>query len=175
MDMKIRIASILEDSIVDGEGLRLVVFAQGCLHACPGCHNPSSHPLGDGYLVDEEEIVERLRSNPLLSGITLSGGEPFLQVDAFTSLCEAIAKVRPELDPEFTIMAYTGYTLEELLAEGNKEKYLPLLKHIDILVDGRFILSQKSLELKFRGSKNQRIIDLNQSLRKNAMVPYLMA
>ena len=174
MDMKIRIASILEDSIVDGEGLRLVVFAQGCLHACPGCHNPSSHPLADGYLVDEEEIIDLLLSNPLLSGITLSGGEPFLQVEAFTSLCEAIAKVKEELDPEFTIMAYTGYTLEELLADGNAEKHLPLLEHIDILVDGRFVLKQKSLELKFRGSKNQRIIDLKQSLNTNTVVPYLM-
>lgn len=173
--MKIRIASLLEDSIVDGEGLRLVVFAQGCLHACPGCHNPSSHPLEDGYLIDEEEIVDRLLANPLLSGITLSGGEPFLQVEAFTSLCKAIEKVKEELDPEFTIMAYTGYTLEELLAEGNAERYLPLLEQIDILVDGRFILTQKSLELKFRGSKNQRIIDLKGSLRTNAIVPYLMA
>jgi len=175
MEMKIRIASLLEDSIVDGEGLRLVVFAQGCLHACPGCHNPSSHALSDGYLVDEEEIIELLLSNPLLSGITLSGGEPFLQVEAFASLCEAIAKVKQDLDPEFTIMAYTGYTLEELLADGNSEKYLPLLEHIDILVDGRFILKQKSLELKFRGSKNQRIIDIKQSLLENTIVPYLMA
>ncbi|MGB4589104.1 MAG: anaerobic ribonucleoside-triphosphate reductase activating protein [Clostridiaceae bacterium] len=173
--MKIRIASLLEDSIVDGEGLRLVVFAQGCLHACPGCHNPSSHPLNEGYLIDEEEIIELLLSNPLLSGITLSGGEPFLQVDAFTSLCEAIAKVKQELDPEFTIMAYTGYTLEEMLHHGSSQKYLPLLKHIDILVDGRFIKSQKSLELKFRGSKNQRIIDLKQSMRKNEILPYFMA
>lgn len=175
MDMKIRIASLLEDSIVDGEGLRLVVFAQGCLHACPGCHNPSSHPLDEGYLVDEKEIVERLLSNPLLSGITLSGGEPFLQVAAFTSLCKAIAKVKEELDPEFTIMSYTGYTLEELLNPTNSERYLPLLEQIDILVDGRFILSQKSLELQFRGSKNQRIIDLKQSLKTNTIVPYLMA
>lgn len=175
MDMKIRIASLLEDSIVDGEGLRLVVFAQGCLHACPGCHNPSSHPLDEGYLVDEKEIVERLLSNPLLSGITLSGGEPFLQVAAFTSLCKAIAKVKEELDPEFTMMAYTGYTLEELLADGNAKRYLPLLEQIDILVDGQFILKEKSLELKFRGSKNQRIIDLKESLRTNTIVPYLMA
>lgn len=165
----IRTAGITDESIVDGEGLRLVVFAQGCFHDCPGCHNPASHSFQGGQLTDEEKILERIRRNPLLDGITYSGGDPFFQTEEFLSLSRAIRK-EFLLRDDFTIMAYTGFTFEELMSK--EELYLPLLREIDILVDGRFILEEKSLDLPFIGSRNQRILDVRLSLKENRPVLY---
>jgi len=167
----IRAADVIDESIVDGEGLRLVVFAQGCAHHCPGCHNPSALPFEGGYLTDNEAILDKIRKNPLLDGITLSGGDPFFQVKPFASLAEAVRKNITALNPDFTIMAYTGYTLEELFSDI--DRYLPLLEQIDILVDGPYIASRKSLDLIFMGSSNQRILDVKKSLLAFKPVPYV--
>ena len=160
--LMIRVADIVDESIVDGEGFRLVVFAQGCAHHCLGCHNPSSHPFEGGYFTSPKVIIERIRRNPLLDGITFSGGDPFFQVEQFSALAEAVREEIINDNPDFTIMAYTGFTMEELLL--NITKYLPLLKHIDILVDGPYIASKKSHNLSFMGSSNQRLLDVKKSL-----------
>ncbi|MDR2899822.1 MAG: radical SAM protein, partial [Clostridiales bacterium] len=109
--MLIRISGIVNDSAVDGPGLRLTVFAQGCKHGCYGCHNPQTHDLNGGYFIDTGEIVDKIRKNPLLDGVTFSGGEPFLQVKEFTQLAQSIRQTGLKLN----IMAYTGYTWEELI------------------------------------------------------------
>jgi anaerobic ribonucleoside-triphosphate reductase activating protein len=155
--MLLRVAGIVNDSIVDGPGLRMTVFVQGCPHHCEGCHNPDTHPLDGGELIEVSEIARRAFDNPLLDGLTFSGGEPFLQCEALCELADlAIAK-------GFNIIAYTGYTWEELI--GRKDAF-ELIKRCKYVIDGPFILEQKSLMLNFRGSKNQRIIDVKKSLEE---------
>lgn len=159
--MNIRICGLVNDSIVDGPGLRLTVFTQGCPHHCPGCHNPQSHSFEGGQLRDIDEILTMAKENPLLDGITLSGGEPFCQPEA----CAQIAVGAHKLG--LNVWCYTGYSYENLLA--SKEKHA-LLEQVDILVDGPFILEERSLDIRFRGSKNQRIIDVKNSLLENRVV-----
>lgn len=154
--MKIRIAGIVDDSIVDGEGVRLTVFTQGCPHHCHGCHNPQTWNLTGGHEIDTEEIVQKLKANPLLSGITFSGGEPFLQPAPLTELAQAAHKLG--LD----VWSYTGFTLEELEKRTDMQQ---LLNEVDVLVDGPYVEALRDLTLRFRGSSNQRIIDLKE-LRK---------
>lgn len=154
--MKIRIAGIVNDSIVDGEGVRLTVFTQGCPHHCHGCHNPQTWNLDGGHEIDTEEIVEKLKENPLLSGITFSGGEPFLQPAPLAEIARAAHKLG--LD----VWSYTGFTLEELEKRTDVQQ---LLNEVDVLVDGPYVEALRDLTLRFRGSSNQRIIDLNE-LRK---------
>ena len=144
-----RIANYIHDSIVDGEGLRFTLFVQGCSHRCKGCHNPQTHDPNGGREVTEQEIIAEMLSNPLLDGLTLSGGEPFDQ----DSSCAIIAKAAK--DAGLNVWAYTGYTLEQLQERGSE-----LLQYVDVLVDGPFMLDQRSLSLKWRGSHNQRIIKL---------------
>ena len=157
MNKQIRIAGVVRESIVDGPGIRFVVFAQGCPHNCAGCHNPDTHDFNGGQWVDIDVIIAEMKKNPLLDGITLSGGEPFEQAEAFGELAEKSGNLG------YGVMTYTGYTYETLL--GNKvESWGNLLKRTDILVDGKFQIDQKSLLLKFKGSKNQRIIDVKKSL-----------
>lgn len=159
---EIRIAAIEEESIVNGPGIRLVVFTQGCNHNCIGCHNPSTHSFQGGNLISIDRIIEMIKENPLLDGITLSGGEPFEQAKA----CSILAKKVRELG--LNVITYTGYTFEEILP---KEDFRELLLETDILIDGRFDISKKSLMLEFRGSENQRIIDLNKYFkRKNPSI-----
>ncbi len=149
----LRISDLVNDSIVDGVGLRFTVFVQGCPHHCKGCHNPQTHDFNAGRLIAIDEIVEKIASNPLLDGVTFSGGEPFCQA---MELYELGKKIR---EMNLNITTYTGYTFEYLyehLHGGNG--YDALLSVTDWLVDGRFIEEQRSLELKFRGSANQRII-----------------
>lgn len=161
----VRLSGIVKESIVDGPGIRLVVFAQGCGHRCPGCHNPDSHSFAGGTLMQIEDILKLLDRNPLLDGITLSGGEPFDQAADFAELAERVKA------KGLHVMTYTGYTYEELTGEGAvPEDRSRLLRASDILVDGRFELEQKSLLLKFRGSKNQRIIDVASSLAEKRAV-----
>ena len=162
MRKKVRIAGIVKESIVDGPGIRFVVFAQGCKHQCDGCHNPATHDFNGGYLVDVDAIINEMKKNPLLDGITLSGGEPFEQPEAF---CE-LAKRSKELG--YHVMAYTGYTYETLMEKKNEPR-LRLLENTDLLVDGKFEMEKKSLMLKFRGSQNQRIIDVKKSQRENRL------
>ena len=152
--MDIRVNGIVQDSIVDGPGLRLAVFVQGCSHRCPGCHNPETHdPLG-GAVRDTEEVIRLMDANPLLDGLTLSGGEPFEQAAA----CLVLARAARERG--LNVWAYSGYTLEALQRKGDAD-IDGLLGLCDVLVDGPFVLAQRSLELDFRGSANQRLIDLN--------------
>ncbi|OJU12816.1 MAG: anaerobic ribonucleoside-triphosphate reductase activating protein [Clostridiales bacterium 43-6] len=158
MDTELRLAGVIKESIVDGPGIRYVVFAQGCPHHCEGCHNPDTHPFEGGFSVAPVKIIEDIKKNKLISGITLSGGEPFCQASAFSVLAE-MAK-----DNGLTVIAYTGYTFEHLLSTKDPAVF-NLLQHTDRLIDGPFILAQKSLSLKFRGSKNQRVIDVNASLQ----------
>lgn len=160
-----RIAGLTNDSIVDGPGIRFSVFAQGCPHRCPGCHNPQSHdPLG-GSEMAVEDIIARLDKNPLLDGVTLTGGEPFFQAED----CAKIAKAAHEKG--LNVWTYTGYTYEQLLAGQDKQPgWKALLEETDVLVDGQFILEERSLELKFRGSRNQRIIDVKKSQAADGIV-----
>ncbi len=153
--VKLRIAGIEEESIVDGPGIRFVVFTQGCNHNCIGCHNPETHSFDGGELVDINHIIDKIKENPLLDGITLSGGEPFLQ--AFE--CGTLARKVKALG--LNVVTYTGYTFEEIL---KKDDYRNLLLQTDILIDGKFDISKKSMLLQFRGSTNQRIIDVKKYL-----------
>lgn len=159
---KIRLYGTVNDSIVDGPGLRYTIFTQGCLHHCPGCHNPQSHDLQGGYIQDIDELVEEILSNPLLDGITLSGGEPFLQAEALITLLHQLQ------GSSLHVMIYSGYTYEEILQLGTKA--YELLSFCDTLVDGRFVLSLRSLDLIYKGSSNQRIINVQESLKKHQIV-----
>lgn len=156
-DMKIRIAGVVNDSIVDGPGLRFAVFTQGCSHHCPGCHNPETHDPSGGREEETDELIARMRKNPLLSGLTLTGGDPMEQ----SVPCLALARAAHESG--LNVWAYTGYVWEELLAEADPDR-MALLREVDVLVDGPFILSKRSLELNFCGSGNQRLIDVPASL-----------
>ncbi|MCQ4726088.1 anaerobic ribonucleoside-triphosphate reductase activating protein [Anaerotignum faecicola] len=154
--MKIRISQLVNDSIVDGTGIRLAVFTQGCIHNCPGCHNPATHDVNGGIESDTDKIISIMKENPLLDGVTLTGGDPFVQ----PKQCGLIAAAAHKIG--LNVWTYTGYTFEEI-QEINDPDFNNLLENTDILVDGRFIESQRSLELKFRGSRNQRIIDMNKT------------
>ena len=153
----IRIAGIVRESIVDGYGFRFVVFAQGCPHNCKGCHNPETHDFAGGYDCDIEKILDAIGENPLLDGVTFSGGEPFCQPKGFYELAMGIRNRYPKLN----IMVYTGFTFEELLqiSEQNGSAH-GLLRRADYLIDGRYIEEERDLTLQFRGSRNQRIIPL---------------
>ena len=157
--MEIRIAGIVNDSIVDGPGFRLAVFTQGCPHDCPGCHNPATHPFDGGRLENTDKIVETMADNPLLDGITLTGGDPFCQPEP----CAVLARAAKKLG--LNVWAYSGWTYEQLLKKAETEPQIAdLLSAVDVLVDGPFLLAQRTLELRFRGSKNQRLIDVPASL-----------
>lgn len=159
MSVDIRISGILEESFVDGPGIRFVVFAQGCPHRCPGCHNPGTHPFDGGELLSVGEILDRMTRNPLLDGLTLSGGEPFEQAFPFAPLAGQ-AKRRG-----YHVMTYTGYTYEQIVERADKSNgWKELLEATDILVDGPFVLEQRTLELPWRGSRNQRLIDVPSTL-----------
>lgn len=165
--MNIRIFGLQNDSIVDGPGIRYAIFTQGCPHCCEGCHNPDSHSLSGGYDCDTSKIIEKIKSNPLLDGVTFSGGEPFLQAEPLIE----IAKQSHDLG--LNVMAYTGYLWEYLISNANKEnKWIELLENVDILMDGPFILSERSIELDFCGSKNQRAINVQESLKNKEIVLY---
>ncbi|MDR1623107.1 MAG: anaerobic ribonucleoside-triphosphate reductase activating protein [Synergistaceae bacterium] len=155
----IRVSGIVEESCVDGPGIRFVVFAQGCRHRCPACHNPQTHPFEGGFLTDSEAILERMKANPLLDGLTLSGGDPFEQAEAFAGLA---GRARQD---GYNVVTYTGWRYEEILLR-KEPGWMRLLESTDILVDGRFELALKSGLLPFRGSSNQRLIDVPRSLRE---------
>lgn len=158
----IRLAGIAGDSIVDGPGIRTTIFAQGCPHHCPGCHNPETWSFEGGQEWEEEAILDVVRANPLCGGVTFSGGEPFAQSEGFCRLAELL---RGE---GYEVAAYTGYTFEELMRAQRPQRRL--LGALDVLVDGPFLLEERSLELSFRGSRNQRILDVAKSLRAGAPV-----
>jgi anaerobic ribonucleoside-triphosphate reductase activating protein len=156
-----KVHGIVNDSIVDGPGLRLAIFLQGCPRKCPGCHNPKSQPFDGGTQISVPEIIELYNGNPLLDGVTFSGGEPFSQV------IELIPIANHVYTKGGTVWCYTGYTFEELLKmdlEADNDHISELLIRTDILVDGPFIQELRDLNLKFRGSSNQRIIDVQRSI-----------
>ena len=152
----LNLSGIVSDSIVDGPGIRTCIFSQGCPHHCDGCHNPETWDFGCGTDMEEETLVEIVESNPLCRGVTFSGGEPFAQAAGFAKLAKLLKA------KGYEVASYSGYTFEELLT-GSPEQQ-ELLGTIDILIDGPFLLSEKSLELIFRGSRNQRILDVPKSL-----------
>lgn len=157
--MLIRIAGLVSESFVDGDGIRFAIFMQGCQRNCAGCHNPETHALDGGRLIDTQEIISEIKKNPLLDGITLTGGEPFLQINAADELAAAAKNLG------LNVWCYTGFTFENLPDNADK-----LLKNIDVLIDGEFIESQRDLELQFRGSCNQRIIDIKKTRALNKIV-----
>ena len=152
-----RIADFVQDSIVDGPGLRFTLFTQGCVHHCEGCHNPQTHDPEGGREVSTDEIIKIMLSNPLTDGLTLSGGDPFCQPGDCAAVAAA-AKAK-----SLNVWAYSGWTFEQLLRDERPEVQ-ELLRHVDVLVDGPFVLSLRSLSLKWRGSTNQRLIDVQKSL-----------
>lgn len=158
--MKIRLAGIEYDSLVNGEGTRTVIFAQGCRHHCPGCFNPETHDFNGGEIFEVEEIFNKIKDDPFLEGVTFSGGDPLEQAEAFSELASMIKENKPELN----IWCWTGYTIEQILENKLHEPGIKkLLDLIDVLVDGRFEQNLFVDGLKFRGSKNQRIIDINRT------------
>ena len=159
--MEIRIAGTVNDSIVDGPGYRYTIFTQGCPHHCPGCHNPETHPFEGGKTVDTQVIIDQFRENPLLDGITLSGGDPFCQ----PAPCIELAKAAHKLG--LNVWAYSGWTYEEIMADADMAA---LVKELDVLIDGPFILAQRTLDKRFMGSKNQRAIDIKKSLERGEAV-----
>lgn len=153
--LMLRLSGIEPESIVDGPGIRYVVFVQGCPHHCKGCHNPQTHDFKGGYMESQEKLLEEIKENPLVSGVTFSGGEPFCQAEALAQLGKKVKAMGKHL------IVYSGYTLEQLLEKGKSEKgVMDLLRTADVLVDGPFIEELKDLNLRFRGSSNQRYIEL---------------
>lgn len=161
--MDIRVFGIEGDSIVDGPGIRLAVFTQGCIHNCEGCHNPESHDPNGGKLIDTDRIIKFASENPLYDGVTLTGGDPFYQPVPCAVIAEGVKKLG------LNVWTFTGYTWEQIMNSGN-EDFMRLLKASDVLVDGKFEKDKRSLELKFKGSTNQRTIDVKASLEKGEVV-----
>lgn len=159
----INLAGITLDSIVDGPGLRTTIFTQGCPHACPGCHNPETWTFTDNDRRDVEQVIKEIVSSSN-KAVTFSGGEPFSQAKA----CYKIAKRLK--DSGFNLWAYSGYKFEELL--NGSEDQVNFLKQLDVLVDGKFILEQKSLSLLYKGSRNQRVINVQKSLASDTIILY---
>lgn len=157
----IRIAGVVSESIVDGPGVRYTIFTQGCPFRCKGCHNPQAQPLGGGLEVKLSVLYRELKSNPLIDGVTFSGGEPFIQTKPLVVLSRILKK------EGYNLWSYTGYTYDKLLDDSYRRELLELL---DVVVDGPFVLAQKSLEIDFRGSANQRLIDVPRSLKEGKVV-----
>ncbi len=156
---KLRLAGIVRESIVDGPGIRFTVFAQGCPHRCKGCHNPQTWEFLSGFETDCDTIIWEMKKNPMLQGLTLSGGEPFCQALPMAELAHRAH------GGGFDVVTYTGFTFEELMERAKREEgVMALLEQTDILVDGPFIQNLKSYGLHFRGSANQRLIDVKSSL-----------
>lgn len=159
MGEKLRLAGVIRESVVDGPGWRFVVFVQGCPHRCEGCQNPQTHDFEGGYEGDCDTLFAEFLKNPILAGMTMSGGEPFSQARPLAALARKVHEAGKN------VVTFTGWTYEQLI-EGATEQngWLDLLRQTDYLIDGKFVLAKKSLEIKFRGSTNQRIIDVPRSL-----------
>lgn len=157
----IQYASVISSSVVDGLGIRVVAFLQGCPFRCEGCHNPELQPVLGGKKMNEKEFAQMLLKNvtPVHKGITFSGGDPLLQADELHTVIKIIKEQNPNLD----IWVYTGFSFEEV-------RHLPIMRLIDVLVDGQFILGLKDLNIPFRGSANQRIINVTRSLAEGSLV-----
>ncbi len=156
------LSGIQTDSIVDGPGIRTTFFCQGCPHHCEGCHNPETWPFEGGTPAETAAMVELVTANPLCRGVTFSGGEPFAQAEGFLDLAKALK------EKGYEVASYSGYTFEQLYKGTAAQKQL--LEYLDVLIDGPFIREEKSLEVPFRGSKNQRILDVPKSLQEGKPV-----
>ena len=155
MSHTLRIAGVVRESIVDGEGIRFTIFCQGCPHHCPGCHNPQTHPFEGGSLVSVDKIAAEIAKDPLLSGATFSGGEPFCQAEAYAALADKAHELG------LTVTCVSGWTYEQLKKKAEAEPDVKaLLQKLDYLIDGPFIMAQKDLTLRFRGSRNQRYLKM---------------
>lgn len=161
MNRHLQILSIAEGTSVDGPGLRTSIYFAGCRHHCEGCHNPQSWDINNGKPATIEELLAVIRYNEF--PVTFSGGDPFFQVESVTELAQ---QIKQQLG--YDIWCYTGYLWEQILEHP---EFMSLLRYIDVLVDGPFILAQRDISLLFRGSKNQRIIDVQQSLKTKTIVP----
>lgn len=165
MSTKLRLAGVIRESIVDGPGIRFVVFSQGCPHRCPECQNPETHDASGGYDTTVENILDAMKENPILQGVTLSGGDPFVQAAPLAKLAAGAHKLG------LNVITYTGYTIEQLIGGLDAHPgWRELLEQTDTLVDGPFLREQKSLSLRFRGSLNQRVIDPAASLQAGKAV-----
>jgi anaerobic ribonucleoside-triphosphate reductase activating protein len=154
-NVPLRLFGTASDSIVDGPGLRFVIFVQGCPHACPGCHNPQSHDPNGGTLSSTTELWEKIAARPEIAGVTFSGGEPFTHAEALAEIGKAVRAMGK------TVMTYSGYTYERLLDMARTDPHIrALLSCTNYLVDGPFVLAQRDITLKYRGSKNQRVLDI---------------
>lgn len=163
--MEIKIAGTVSESIVDGPGFRYTIFVQGCPHLCAGCHNPQTHDFNAGTTVDTDDLFNECIEDPLNKGVTFSGGEPFCQAEPLYELGKRFK------ERGLSLWSYSGWTFEELLKKSEREPFTgKLLSILDVLVDGRFIEEQKSLALQFRGSANQRLIDVPKSLEAGKAV-----
>ncbi len=158
----ISILDIVEDTTVDGPGFRTTIYCAGCPNRCPGCHNPQSWDIGNGRETDVEEILEIVLSDPF-ANVTFSGGDPMFQPEGFTALAKAIKQQSTK-----NIWCYTGYLFEQILENPAQRA---LLEQVDVLVDGRFVEALRDEQLRFRGSSNQRIIDVKRSLEEGRAVP----
>lgn len=163
MENTLRLFGIVEESVVDGPGFRYTIFVQGCPHGCPGCHNPGSHPFTGGTLRDIDSLFQEIRTNPLLKGVTFSGGEPFCQPRPLAELAKKVHAIGMD------VMVYSGWTLEQLQAMDNPDIH-SLLSEADFLVDGPFVLEKRDLELNFRGSSNQRVLDMKKTRQAGSPV-----
>ena len=164
-----KIAGFYDESISNGLGWRAVLFVSGCPHHCPGCHNKEAQDFNYGEEFNEEEILKRIKENSILNGITISGGEPLCK-ENIPGVLKFIKDVK-EIRPEYNVWCYSGYTLDQLI-DRNDEETNKCLNEIDVLVDGRFVEEKKDPTLKFRGSSNQRILDLKPSLQTHKFIEY---
>ena len=159
----ISVLSIVEDTMVDGPGFRTSIYCAGCRHQCEGCHNPQSWDFSGGHAMTTDEIMRIIEADPY-ANVTFSGGDPMYQPEGFTELARAIRKRTRK-----TIWCYTGFTFEQLLVNPRQRA---LLEQIDVLVDGPFVKSLRDETLRFRGSRNQRIIDVTRSLENGTAVAW---
>ncbi|MDO5516952.1 MAG: anaerobic ribonucleoside-triphosphate reductase activating protein [Clostridium sp.] len=165
MDKNIRLSGIAYESLVNGPGMRRVFFSQGCNHNCKGCFNPDTHDFNGGENRNMDELIKDVVENPILRGVTFSGGDPWEQADKFAYMAEAFKK------HNLSVWSYTGYTFEYIMEHKEERKgWSDLLNNIDVLVDGRFEEDKMEDGLKFRGSYNQRIIDIKESLKQEKII-----
>lgn len=157
----VKIAGVVTESIVDGPGIRYTIFTQGCPFHCKGCHNPQSQPLKGGVDVKLRVFYDEIKQNPLISGVTFSGGEPFIQPKPLSILAKILHA------EGYSVWSYSGFTFDKLLNDDNRRE---LLEQLDVVVDGPFVQSKASLDIDFRGSSNQRIIDVPKSLAEDKVV-----
>lgn len=170
----IRVADIYTESIVDGEGYRMVIFLQGCSHHCKGCHNPQTWEFDGGTEMEIGEILDRYNPD-ILDGITLSGGDPFFQAGQLQELFNYCK------NNSVSLWAYTGFVFDEFLKYINKEPcdsrinddMINMLKYTDVVVDGPFILEKRTVEALYRGSTNQRLVDVKKTLRRKKVIEYI--